>query len=159
MRTAFGSATPHDASTGTHSAGSSRTSSSSSQYLFLDSADRENLATKRDLAGHRDVVRDGAACQQGDQGGGDDHTGRGAILGYSTLRDMNVEVERLEDLGVDPELHRVGAHPGESCLGGLLHHIAQLSGKTEFAFTFVAGRLNVENVAAYSIHNTTPAFC
>ena len=83
--------------------------SSSCQDLFLDSANREDLPTQRDLASHRDVVGYGAARQQRDQGGGDDDTRRGPILWDSALRNVNMEIELLEDLGVDVELCCVGA--------------------------------------------------
>src|SRR5436190_14699545 len=43
---------------------------------------------------------------------------------------------------------RVGSHPGQSCLHGLLHHLADLSGHGEATFTLHHIGFDEQNVAA-----------
>ena len=49
---------------------------------------------------------------------------------------------------VDPEYGRIRPHPGQSCLHGLLHHLADLSGHGEAAFALHGVGFDEQHVAA-----------
>src|SRR5437899_3674383 len=61
---------------------------------------------------------------------------------------MNVYVVVFEELIWDGEFFSIGAHPGQRRLHGLLHHLADLSGHGEAAFTLHFVGFDEENVAA-----------
>src|SRR5712691_6579909 len=61
---------------------------------------------------------------------------------------MEMDVVLPEPFGIETELLRVRAHPGERRLRGLLHHVAELSCARQPALARIGGRLEEEHVAA-----------
>ena len=66
-----------------------------SQHLLLDAAHRQDRTAQRDLTGHRQLIIDGNAGEQGDDGGQHGDAGRRAILGNGARGHMNVDIDLL----------------------------------------------------------------
>ena len=74
------------------------------ERLHLDATHREHLTAQRDLPGHRNVVANRNAGQQGHER--DRHRGarRGPILRNRARRNVQVDVGLFEEILVDPEI-------------------------------------------------------
>ena len=118
------------------------------QDLFLDAADREDVAPEGDLSGHGHVPADLGVRAQGDEGRGDGHAGRRPVLGDGALGDMDVEIVLLEEPVVDAEFPGVGPGIAQGGLGGFLHDFAQGTGQREVPLPLHLGRLDEEDLAA-----------
>ena len=68
------------------------------QALFLDPANGQNLAAKRDFARHRKVIADGMIRQQRGERGENGRAGGRAVLGNGAGRDVDMKVALLERL-------------------------------------------------------------
>src|SRR5262249_3735830 len=119
------------------------------ECLLADAADRQHLASQSDLAGHRDVVCDRDAADEGDDCGGHRDSRRRPVLGDRPRGDMQVDVVVGEPRRVEAELDRVGANPRMRGGGGFLHDLAELAGDGEPPFPGIGRRFDEENVAAH----------
>ena len=73
----------------------------SGHALFPQAADGQHIAVEGDLAGHGHIAPHRDAGQAGDEGRGQGDARRGAVLGHSALRGMDVQVALLEPFRVD----------------------------------------------------------
>ena len=76
------------------------------QHLLLDAADRQHLASQRDLARHRDVVARRARGEDRRHRGEHGHPGRRPFLGLGARGNMDVDVVLFEQRWIDAQLTR-----------------------------------------------------
>ena len=98
--------------------------------LLHEGVDKNTVA---DLAGHGDSRLDLAVGQSRQQRCSHGNTGGGAVLGHRSLWEMDVDVLGLIKVRVDPQRFRPAPQAGQSSLGGLLHHVAQITGQLQLA--------------------------
>src|SRR5438034_7272034 len=101
------------------------------KQFLLHPADRQDEATKGDLARHRDVLANLAARERRDDRGRHGHARRGAVLGDRARRHVDVHGVVLEEALRDPELSVVRADIAERRNRGLFHHLLDLAGEHE----------------------------
>ena len=104
-----------------------------SHALFLQAADGQHIAVQRDLTGHGQIVVHGDAGQRRDQCRGQRNAGRGAVLGNSALRGVDVQVSVFEFIRRDAVFLGMDAGVGHGQLGALLHDITQTAGDFDLA--------------------------
>ena len=63
------------------------------QQLFLETADREDLAAQGDLAGHGDVATDFDLGEGRGERRGESNAGGGTVFGDSAFGDVDMEVD------------------------------------------------------------------
>src|SRR5882724_10063194 len=119
------------------------------QDLLLQAPDGQHVAPQRHLAGHGEIVSDRDARQRRDQSGRHGDAGRRAVLGDRTLRDVNVNVDLLVEVALEPELLGAGAHVAHRCLRRLLHHLAQAAGDEQLPLAGHHLHLGGEQLAAH----------
>jgi len=98
------------------------------QQLFGQPADGEHPAPECDLTGHRQFMPDRSLDQRRHQGRGDGDAGGRPILRDRTLRDVDMDIELLVEIRLQPEQTGPRTHVTERGLGRLLHDIAQFAG-------------------------------
>ena len=118
------------------------------QDLFLHPADRKNVSTQRDFAGHGGQGTYRASCNQRHQSGSHGDSRRRAVFRNPSRRHVNVDVVLGEEILRYPENGRIRPHPGQSCLHGFLHHLADLSGHGETALALHGVGFDKQHVAA-----------
>src|SRR5438552_4407604 len=125
------------------------------EELLLRATDRQDEATERDLARHRDVLPNLTAGERGHNGGRHRHSRRRAVLGDRSGRHVDVHGVVLEEALRHAELRVVGANVAEGRDRGLLHDLLDLAGEHErllHAALVHDRRLDGEAVAALLGH-------
>src|SRR6266545_3858933 len=118
------------------------------EHLLLETTDRQDAPSQRDLAGHRHILADGDAAERRDERRRHRDAGRRPVLRDRALRDVDVDVDVLEEPLVEPERLGAAAHVAHRGLGGLLHHLAELPGDHELALAGHHLRLDGEQLTA-----------
>ena len=104
-----------------------------SHALFLQAADGQHIPVQRDLTGHGQIVVHGDAGQRRDQCRGQRNAGRGAVLGDSALRGVDVQVSVFKFIRRDTVFLGMDTGVSHGQLGALLHDIAQTAGDFDLA--------------------------
>ena len=73
------------------------------EYFFADTADRQYIAAQGDFAGHGEFGWDGDVFEQAEQGTEDGASGRGAVFWSGTGRNVNMDVDIGENIGIQVE--------------------------------------------------------
>ena len=122
------------------------------QHLLLQPADGQHPSPQGDLPRHGHIPMDRTLHQGRDERRGDGDPRRRPILGDSSLGDVDVDVQLLEGLGLDPQLVGVGASVAQGRLGRLLHHLPQLPGQDQLPLALHEAHLDGDDVAASLRH-------
>src|SRR5579871_1544055 len=121
----------------------------SSQQLFLQAANGENLTAQGDFARHSDVRANRNLRQRRNQRSAHSNAGARTVLRSGALWDVQVNVELLVELLFETEDRSPAANNSHRCLDGLLHHLAQLASVLQFALTRNNSRFDRQQLATH----------
>jgi len=96
-----------------------------SKDLFLEAADRQNVAPQGHLAGHGEIRANRDPRQCGNKRGRQRNSRRRAIFRRGTFGDVNVDIYLLVEFATEPQIMGAGAHIGHGCLRRFLHDLTQ----------------------------------
>src|SRR5436190_165462 len=116
--------------------------------LFLEAADRQDLAAQRDLAGHRDVLADRRAAERRHQRRREGDARRRSVLGDRALGNVDVDVGGAVEVLRDVVLVGLRADVAHRRLRRLLHDVAELAGQGQLALAGHQRRLDGQDLAA-----------
>src|SRR5258706_1287635 len=116
--------------------------------FFLDAANGQHQTPQRYLAGHGCVTPNRAVGEQRGKRREHRDAGAGSILRRGAGGHMDVDVAFFKYRRVDSELSGAALRQGQRRLRAFTHHIAELTGEDQCAFSGNPGRLDKENVAA-----------
>ncbi len=118
------------------------------EHLFFDAADGQDAAAQRDLARHGNVGAHGRVQQERGDDSEERDAGRGPVFRDGALGDVQVQVDVLEPLGVEPQPVGARADEADGGLRRLLHHVLHVPGENDLAPAGHLGAFDEENVAA-----------
>src|ERR1700722_2754010 len=118
------------------------------EEFFFQSSDRQNLATQSDFASHGQVAANGDLAKGAGNCRGDGDAGRRTVFRNRALGNVHMQVEIAVEVAIQAEAVSAGTHVGHGSLRGLLHHVAEFSGKRELALAVYYRGLSTENRAA-----------
>ena len=116
--------------------------------LLLQAADGKHTAADGDLARHGDITADRRPAERGGQRRAYGDTGGRTVLRHGTLREVDMDIARLVEVGRDVQLLSTRAQIAHGRLHGLLHHIAEVSGQDELAAAVHDIALDLESLTA-----------
>ena len=118
------------------------------EHLFLEAADRQNVAAQRDFARHRDVAADLASEQRRNDARRHCDAGRGAVFRDRAFGQMDVDVVvfvevlgQVQHVGTAADVRKAG-------LRRFLHDVAELARQDQLALAFEHGDFRRQDVAA-----------
>ena len=90
---------------------------------------------KCDLTSHGQIIRERLLGEGGNRCGCHGYARGRAVFWGGAFGDMNMNIDFVIEIGLQPQTPRPGSHIAHSSLGRFLHHLAELAGHGELAGT------------------------
>ncbi|MPM82022.1 hypothetical protein SDC9_129080 [bioreactor metagenome] len=116
--------------------------------LFLESSDGKHPAPEGNFARHGNIAPHRRPGKSGNHRCGDGDARGGTVLGNRAFWEVDVKVAVFVKFSVDAQLSGAAADIRDGRVGGLLHHIAQVSGELHLAGAGDHIGLNFQQFAA-----------